>query len=207
MGSAWLHLATASKLAARHQITYQSLICVQVLQDEEPVNCIPRQIFGPLKREIVLGVAASAIHSVAFTSTSLYTWGKNEGQLGLMDSDSRSLEVQIVPRRVAASLFTSPIHMVSAINRATICLLANHAVYVFTHYGYNNVKFPMHGSFGNYRLSHKALITRYEAEPSHISSITSGGETIAAISSRGDLFTLSVNQKVSNSDATDLDNL
>ncbi len=168
-----------------------------MLQDEEPVNCTPRQIFGPLKREVVVGVAASAIHSIAFTSTSLYTWGKNEGQLGLMDSDSRSLEAQTVPRRVAAALFTSPIQMVSAINRATICLLANHAVYVFTNYGYNNVKFPMHHGFSNYHLHNKAFTTRYEAEPSHISYVTSGGETIAAISSRGDLFTLNVSQKVS----------
>jgi inhibitor of Bruton tyrosine kinase len=168
-----------------------------VLQDEEPVNCTPRQIFGPLKREVVVGVAASVIHSVAFTSTSLYIWGKNEGQLGLMDSDSRSLESQTVPRRVAASLFTSPIHMVSAINRATICLLANHAVYVFSNYGYNNVKFPMHDGFSNYHLNNTAFTTRYEAEPSHITSITSGGETIAAISSRGDLFTLNVGQRVS----------
>jgi alpha-tubulin suppressor-like RCC1 family protein len=68
-------------------------------QDEEPVNSTPRQVFGPLKRETIVGVAASAIHSVAFTSTSVYTWGKNEGQLGLMDSDSRSLEAQTVPRR------------------------------------------------------------------------------------------------------------
>lgn len=168
-----------------------------MLQDEEPVNSIPRQIYGPLKREVVLGVAASAIHSVAFTSTSLYSWGKNEGQLGLMDSDSRSLEAQTVPRRVAASLFTSPIQMVSAINRATICLLANHAVYVFTNYGYNNVKFPMRDGFSNYHLKSTNLTTRYEAEPSHISSITSGGETIAAVSSRGDLFTLNISQKVS----------
>lgn len=68
-------------------------------QDEEPFNSTPRQVFGPLKRELIVGVAASAIHSVAFTSSSVYTWGKNEGQLGLMDSDSRSLEMQIIPRR------------------------------------------------------------------------------------------------------------
>ena len=68
-------------------------------QDEEPFNSTPRQVFGILKRETLVGVAASAHHSVAFTSTCLYTWGKNEGQLGLMDSDSRSLETQTVPRR------------------------------------------------------------------------------------------------------------
>ena len=55
----------------------------------------------------------------------------------------------------------------------------------------------MHDGFSNYHLNNTALTTRYEAEPSHISSVTSGGETIAAISSRGDLFTLNVSQKVS----------
>jgi alpha-tubulin suppressor-like RCC1 family protein len=165
------------------------------IQDEEPINSTPRQIFGPLKRENILGVAASAIHSVAFTSSSLYTWGKNEGQLCLMDSDSRSLEAQTVPRKVAASLFTSPIVMVSAINKATVCLLSNHSVYVFTNYGYNIVKFPMHDGFANYHLHSTALTTRYE-EPSHISQITSGGDTIAAVCTRGDLFTVQVSQKV-----------
>lgn len=158
------------------------------LKDEEPVCAIPRQIFGPLKRECIVGVAASAIHSVAHTSTSLYCWGKNEGQLGLMDSDSRSLSVQPIPRRVAASLFKAPIKMVSAINGATICLLANHTVCVFTNYGYNIVKYPLSDSFNNKSV----LTTRYDEGPSHISSITAGGDTIAAISSRGDLFTSSV---------------
>lgn len=167
--------------------------------DEEPINNIPRQIFGPLKKEFVIGVAASSIHSVAHTSNSLYTWGKNEGQLGLMDSDSRSLEVQPIPRKVAASLFTSTIQMVSAINRATICLLANHTVCVFTNYGYNIVKFPLHGGFSNYHFKSRALTTRYEAEPSHISLVTGGGDTIAAVSSRGDLFTMTVSHNLDSS--------
>ncbi|OBT45947.1 hypothetical protein VE00_04261 [Pseudogymnoascus sp. WSF 3629] len=167
--------------------------------DEEPINNIPRQIFGPLKKEFVIGVAASSIHSVAHTSTSLYTWGKNEGQLGLMDSDSRSLEIQPIPRKVAASLFTSNIQMVSAINRATICLLANHTVCVFTNYGYKIVKFPLYGGFSNYHLKSRTLTTRYEAEPSHISLVTAGGDTIAAVSSRGDLFTMTVSHNIDSS--------
>ena len=55
------------------------------LKEEAPVQTLPRQIFGPLKREIVIGTAASRIHSVVHTSTSLYTFGKNVGQLGLVD--------------------------------------------------------------------------------------------------------------------------
>lgn len=162
------------------------------MRDEEPICTTPRQIFGSLKREVIIGVAASAIHSVAHTSSSLFCWGKNEGQLGLMDSDSRSLAVQPAPRKVGASVFKAPIQSVSAINGATICLLANHTVCVFTNYGYNIVKFPLHTGFSNYHLGSAALTTRYDSTSNHISSITAGGDTIAAISSRGDLFTLNV---------------
>ena len=175
------------------------------LKDEEPICATPRQIFGPLKREFVVGAAASAIHSVVHTSTSLFTWGKNEGQLGLMDSDSRSLEVQIVPRKVAASLFKASITMVSAINSATIVLLANHTVCVFTHYGYNIVKFPLHEGFTNYHLNSNPLTTRYDSVSNHISQITAGGDTIAAVSSRGDLYTVNV-RKPDNNSATSTTN-
>ncbi|KAH8601391.1 hypothetical protein B0O99DRAFT_502175 [Bisporella sp. PMI_857] len=160
-------------------------------KDEEPFCATPRQIFGLLKRERILGIAASAIHSVAHTSTSLYCWGKNDGQLGLMDSDSRSLAIQPIPRKVAASLFKAPIKTVSAINGATICLLANYTVCVFTNYGYNKVQFPLYGDFSNSQLSN-SLSTRYDQGHNHISYITAGGDTIAAVSSRGDLFTLGV---------------
>ncbi|XMA17096.1 hypothetical protein WAI453_009887 [Rhynchosporium graminicola] len=168
------------------------------MKDEEPVCSTPRQIFGPLKREAIVGITASAIHSVAHTSTSLFTWGKNEGQLGLMDSDSRSLETQPVPRKVAASLFKAAITMVSAINSATVVLLANHTVCVFTNYGYNIVKFPLSESFANYHLKSNALTTRYESTTNHISHITAGGDTIGAVSSRGDLFTVSVRSTPTN---------
>jgi alpha-tubulin suppressor-like RCC1 family protein len=175
------------------------------MKDEEPVCATPRQIFGPLKREVVIGVAASAIHSVAHTSTSLFTWGKNEGQLGLMDSDSRNLEVQTTPRKVAASLFKAPINMVSAINGATVVLLANYTVCVFTNYGYNIVKFPLHEGFTNYHLKTSALTTRYDPISNHISHITAGGDTIAATSSRGDLFTFIV-RKLDNQPTTSTTN-
>ncbi|KAL2069881.1 hypothetical protein VTL71DRAFT_14560 [Oculimacula yallundae] len=168
------------------------------MKDEEPICSTPRQIFGPLKRETIIGIAASAFHSVAHTSTSLFTWGKNEGQLGLMDSDSRSLEIQPIPRKVAASLFKAAITMVSAINSATVVLLANHTVCVFTNYGYNIVKFPLFESFANYHLKTNALTTRYESTTNHISYITAGGDTIGVVSSRGDLFTVGVRSSPTN---------
>ena len=171
------------------------------LKDEEPVQLLPRQIFGPLKREIVVGAAASHTHSVVHTATSLYTFGKNEGQLGLVDSDARSLVMQNTPRKVAASLFSSPIGSVSAIDKATICLLENHDVWIFANYGYTKISFSLEG-FTNYGLKNSFSATLYSSAQNHICKITSGGNTICAMSSMGDVYTINVSQKAEPSAAT-----
>lgn len=165
--------------------------------DEDPISTVPRQIFGPLKREIVIGIAASRIHSVAHTGSSLFTFGKNEGQLGIVDSDARSLEIQTTPRKVAASLFASNISAVTAMDKATVCLLDSHEVWVFANYGYAKVSFPLEG-FTNYFLKQSFLITTYDNETNRIVKITCGGDTICALSSRGEIYTLSINQRVEN---------
>ena len=174
---------------------------VSNIKDEEPVQLLPRQIFGPLKREVVIAATASRIHSVVHTATSLYTFGKNEGQLGLVDSDARSLVVQNTPRKVAASLFSSPINSISAIDKATICLLENHDVWIFANYGYTKVSFPLEG-FTNYFLKNSFSATRYSSTQNHICKVTSGGDTVCAMSSMGDVFTVNVSQKTESSNTT-----
>ncbi|KAF2468489.1 uncharacterized protein BDR25DRAFT_231544 [Lindgomyces ingoldianus] len=164
------------------------------VKDDDPISTIPRQIFGPLKREIIIGIAASRIHSVAHTTASLYTFGKNEGQLGIVDSDARSLEIQVIPRKIAASLFASSITSVSAIEGATICLLETREVWVFANYGYARLNFPLDG-FTNYFLKESWLTTKYESTPNRISKITSGGDTICALSTSGEVFTVSVSRR------------
>ena len=162
--------------------------------DEDLISTIPRQIFGPLKRETVLGIAASRIHSVAHTGSSLFTFGKNEGQLGIMDSDARSLEQQVTPRKVAASLFSTNISAISAMDKATVCLLDNHEVWVFANFGYAKVPFPLEG-FSNYFLKESFLTTNYDQETNRIVKLTCGGDTICALSSKGEIFTVSISQR------------
>jgi alpha-tubulin suppressor-like RCC1 family protein len=168
------------------------------LKDDDPISTIPRQIFGSLKREIVIGIAASRIHSVVHTSTSLYTFGKNEGQLGIVDSDARSLEMQVVPRKIAASLFSSPIASVSAIDGASICLLENHEVWVFANYGYAKLSFPLDG-FASSFLKESWLTTKYDSTPNKVTKITSGGDTICALTTSGEVFTVAVSRRVEGS--------
>ncbi|KAH6865648.1 hypothetical protein BKA58DRAFT_225362 [Alternaria rosae] len=164
------------------------------VKDDDPISTIPRQIFGPLKRDVVTGISASRIHSVVHTATSLYTFGKNEGQLGIVDSDARSLEMQVIPRKIAAALFSSPIHSVSAIDGATVCLLENREVWVFANYGYAKLSFPLDGFTSNF-LKESWLTTKYDTAPNRISKITSGGDTICALSTSGEVFTVAVSRR------------
>jgi len=49
---------------------------------EEAVQPTPRRIVGSLKKEEVLGVAASRCSSACWTSEAVWTWGYNNGHLG-----------------------------------------------------------------------------------------------------------------------------
>jgi inhibitor of Bruton tyrosine kinase len=161
---------------------------------EAPVQLTPRQLYGPVKKETIVGAAASSIHSAIFTSSALYTFGKNEGQLGLMDADARSLEVQVIPRRVGVSVLQAAIEMVSAIDRATSILLENHDLIVLTHYGFTKVIFQLEG-FTNYFLQ-GSYATRYDPAGNYVCKVTSGGNTICAMSSFGEVFTIDITKKV-----------
>lgn len=189
------------------QLGYVSNSNASGIKDEEPVQLLPRQIFGPLKRELVVGASASRIHSVVHTSSSLYTFGKNEGQLGLVDSDARSLTTQNTPRKVAASLFSSAINAVSAIDRATICLLENHDVWVFANYGYTKMAFPLE-TLSNYFLQtfggpgNQKMPASSTSPGNTVCKITSGGDTICAMSNMGDVFTVHVSHKIESSTAS-----
>lgn len=166
----------------------------QSAANETSVQLTPRQLFGPMKKEAIVGAAASSIHSVICTASALYTFGKNEGQLGLMDADARSLEVQVMPRRVGVSVLQSAIEMVSAIDRATTILLESHDVIVLTHFGFTKILFQLEG-FTNYFLQ-GSFATRYDPAGNFIRKVTSGGNTICAMSSFGEVFTLDVTNKV-----------
>ncbi|KAJ5513506.1 hypothetical protein N7463_003058 [Penicillium fimorum] len=173
-------------------------------KNDIPIQTTPRQIFNPFKKETIIGAAASSIHSVVFSTSGLYTFGKNEGQLGLVDSDARSLEVQTTPRRVGASLFNCPIKMVAAIDRATSVLLQNHEVWVFSSYGYSKLSFPLEVSSRFIRDSF--MVTRYDKTANRVVKIVCGGNTICALSSSGDVFTVQANQSDNSSALTSTTN-
>ncbi|KAI3335636.1 hypothetical protein F4824DRAFT_464313 [Ustulina deusta] len=179
-----------------------------VKSDEESISILPRQVFGPLKKEMVLGAAASSIHSVVHTGASLFCWGKNVGQLGLMDADSRSLEVQTVPRKVAVTLISSHssvVSAISAIDRATCCLFGDRSLVVFTSYGYKTINFQNATMFTNPSLQQaiqSSSASPYDSKRREIHQIASGGDTIAAVTGSGDLFTMQLSRNSDNDQLT-----
>ncbi|KAI9807563.1 MAG: hypothetical protein M1825_005503 [Sarcosagium campestre] len=162
--------------------------------DDDPVQLVPRQVFGVLKRETVIAAAASRFHSVVHTAQCIYTFGKNEGQLGLVDSDARSLEFQATPRKVGASLFNAPIEMISAIERATICLSGNN-VWIFSNYGYAKLAIP-NGGFPDHPLLKDQFGWRPHESMYRIAKIASGGDTICAMGRGGDVYAVKVSQNL-----------
>ena len=49
---------------------------------EEPIQIAPRKVVGLLRGKKIIGIAACRMASVGWTSTGVYTWGTNSGQLG-----------------------------------------------------------------------------------------------------------------------------
>lgn len=84
-------------------------------KSEEPIQAVPRRVLGPLKKEVVVGISASKIASACWTLNEgdVFTWGTNNGQLGIyflvhkiarvllfVGYDSSSQPVQVIPRKV-----------------------------------------------------------------------------------------------------------
>lgn len=149
----------------------------------EPIQTTPRQVFGPLKRERVVGCAASRIHTALVTDNSLFTFGKNDGQLGILDSsDARTLASQTTPRKVAATFLTasSEIRDVAAIDKATAVLLNNEEVWILANFGYYKLKLPFQ----------RGLDWGLGSRGYSLSKITGGGDTLCVLGLSGDVFTL-----------------
>ncbi|TGZ84444.1 hypothetical protein EX30DRAFT_313029, partial [Ascodesmis nigricans] len=159
---------------------------------EEPIQMTPKQVQGLLKREVVIGCAASRTHTAVFTKDSLFTFGKNDGQLGILDSqEARNLASQSSPRKVSANFLTGVvIKNIVAIDTATCVLLEGGEVWIFAGHAYSRLLFPVKSFVG---LPDGAKnITRYDHGSNVIHHITGGGDTICALSTSGDVFAVDV---------------
>ncbi|GAA5985736.1 hypothetical protein JCM5350_007474 [Sporobolomyces pararoseus] len=164
---------------------------------DEPIQSNPRRVVGALKKEVVLGAAASRTHTAVFTADSLYTWGTNRGQLGY---PAAGTPVQVLPRKV--TLINQPVVQVTATENATACLLESRDVVVLYHEAYLKVAFPL-TPFPSKMQTYRP--PRVGAKPI-IHKVASCGNTFAALSSLGDVFTFTLDSGSSTSSAANVVN-
>lgn len=152
--------------------------------EEDPIQATPRRVVGALKKEVVLGAAASRTHTVVFTADSLFAWGTNRGQLGFPIAGN---PIQVLPRKVTLGI-TQPVRQLTATENATACLLESRDVVVLYHEAYIKVAFPL-DPFPRHMMAFRP--GQAEAKPS-ISKLAACGNTFAALSSLGDVFTFTL---------------
>ncbi|CAK5265304.1 unnamed protein product [Mycena citricolor] len=150
---------------------------------EEPIQSTPRKIFGPLKKEIVKGVAASKQCSACWTATEVFTWGTNNGQLGY---DKAAQPYQVQPRKV--SKVVRPVVSIALTDHAMACLLDTQEVFCVWNDRYMKIAFPMHAFPHDFRPYRPPQAIK----DAHIVKITSGDDMFAALSSNGEVFTFAV---------------
>ncbi|KAH8989434.1 hypothetical protein EDB92DRAFT_1868224 [Lactarius akahatsu] len=148
------------------------------------VQTTPRIIGGPLKRERARGIAACKSASACWTDTVLFTWGKNNGQLGY---DKSASPIQPIPRIVTK--VTKPVISVALNDNAMACLLVTQDVVLLFNDAYSRVTFPSPtrppSDFLAYRppQAARAITT---------ARIFCNENTFATISSAGEIFTFNV---------------
>ncbi|KAJ6531261.1 hypothetical protein B0H19DRAFT_1242375 [Mycena capillaripes] len=152
---------------------------------EEPIQASPRKIYGPLKKEVVKGVAASKQCSACWTATEVFTWGTNNGQLGY---DKAAQPVQVIPRKV--SKIVRPVIAISLTDHAMACLLDTQDVVCIWNDRYIKIIFPIHAFPAEIEPYRPPQAMKFK--DAHIAKIASSEDTFAALSSNGELFTFSV---------------
>ncbi|KAI0339735.1 hypothetical protein BDW22DRAFT_1486805 [Trametopsis cervina] len=153
------------------------------MRSEEPIQPVPRKIGASLSRKVVIGVAACRMASACWTSSEVYTWGTNNGQLGY---DKNAHPVQVLPRVVTK--VAQPVLSVTITDSALACLLESHDVLCLYNDSHFRVTFPAHAFPSEIRIYRPPQAVRNTS----IDKITACDNLFAALSSNGELFTFSL---------------
>ncbi|KAG2186942.1 hypothetical protein INT44_003170 [Umbelopsis vinacea] len=156
-------------------------------QDQRIPQFTPRKIVAPsIKKERIIGAAASSVHSAVYTETDLYTFGLNQGQLGYYATSGEC--DQVLPRKVSFLPPGARIIQAACIDTATMVLTASHDVFILFGNGHQKVIFPMQRFPPDF--------ISYTAAPNYITRIVAGGDDfMGAMSNMGDLFIWSLPSK------------
>ncbi|KAL9549463.1 hypothetical protein MBANPS3_005191 [Mucor bainieri] len=146
--------------------------------NKDPMQLVPRKIQAQsLKKQPILGAAASRVHSVVYTATDIFTFGLNQGQLGYHQPDNETCQTS--PRKVSMS---TEIVQVVANDHCTAILTKSYQVILLANYTQQKLFFPVN--------RFPSTMTVHRSEPTFmVKLVASGTEHLGAVSSTGDVFT------------------
>ncbi|OZJ04633.1 hypothetical protein BZG36_02028 [Bifiguratus adelaidae] len=150
-----------------------------IREDEEPVQLSPRKIIAAIKKEVIVGAAASRVHTVVYSECDVFTFGLNQGQLGYHRTGNEAN--QIVPRKVTVIPPGQRVKQVVVTDTATAIMLVNSDVIVLYEFGHSKIVFPMDQFPSSMQI--------YKHTPKYITRLVSGGDGyLGAISNVGEFF-------------------
>lgn len=147
--------------------------------EKEDIQATPKRVVNVLKKEVVLGAAASRWHTAVFTSDTIFTWGANHGQLGYSGQ-----QIQYTPRRVTASLLTSPVRELVATEQATIVLLQTLELVILYADSVTRLAYPA----DRFPSAMQVYRPPQVSGRSQVVKVSASGDTLAAVTSLGDVF-------------------
>lgn len=157
------------------------------IEEAELIQSKPRRVIDIIKKEKIIGCAASRVHTVLYSYDALYVFGKNDGQLGILELFDNSTP-PFMPRKVVAGCVTfSAIHMVAATDKSTAVMLKTLDVWVFANHGYTRVIFPILQHSVRMPISPSGVARRGPAA-NILTKITTGGETLCGLTYLGDVY-------------------
>ncbi|KAF8637011.1 hypothetical protein AX17_003108 [Amanita inopinata Kibby_2008] len=146
---------------------------------DDTVQPTPRRIQDALRKEVVMGVAASKMASACWTLRGdVFTWGTNSGQLGYQ----RSSQPQILPRKV--SKIAHPVIDVALTDTAMACLLVTRDVVCMWNDKEIKVNFPIQ-TFPSKIQPYRPPQALRDAD---IAKLTACDDVFAALSLNGEVF-------------------
>ncbi|KAG1733731.1 hypothetical protein EDB19DRAFT_2001024 [Suillus lakei] len=163
------------------QLGYVIEVSSSAKQDEH-IQATPRKV-GSLRREFVKGVAACKTASGCWSDTEVWTWGTNGGQLGY---DKALVPIQVLPRKVSS--IVKPVCAIVMTETLMACLLVMGEVVCVWSGGVSKISFPTQ------RFPSEISVYRppQAIKGQIITKLTSCDDTIAALSSHGEVFTFTL---------------
>ena len=130
-------------------------------------RCIyPTLLKTTIKKSIIIGAAASKVHSIVYSTSDVFTFGLNNGQLGF-STDTCDKQISWIPRLITITHHKHEILAVSCTDEVSFILIktVSGSTDVFFFKGYNKYKFVnSYSNLNNQMMKHTPQLIKIKSK-------------------------------------------